>query len=485
MGGTLLLADDSITIQKVVELTFAETDHNVIAVGSGRDLFKRLPEVKPDVVVCDVVMPDVNGYEVCQTLKSDPATLHIPVVLLTGTFEPFDRDRALAAGCDAIVTKPFEARELIDVVEDLIKRVQSIPASVGPDGLDEHGIPEGVPALDFSTTGFDQLVPPPPQPLTVPEDGIDLTSSALGDSNPQLTPPAPPELQEPSPPPAFAFGGDQEQPFVEPVVVLVSPPEEFAPEAAQPQTPGDAAPAPREADAGAPFGITGAAAGAQEPAGVPASPVSVSLESAAVFTSDELDALPPVERAIEEAPTQRFLVQAVAPPSVPLPTAGALSDDDVERVARRASELLPRSPAPPTAADLLTDEHVERIASRAAALVPPPPAPPTAVDLLTDEHVERIASRAVQLMPAPPAPPTAADLLTDEHVERIASRAAALIPPPAEMQLTDEQVDRIAKRVVELAAPLLERIAWEVIPDMAEMLVRKRIAELEAAEEEN
>jgi CheY-like chemotaxis protein len=74
MAGTLLLADDSITIQKVVELTFAETNHKVIAVGSGRDLFRRLPEIKPDVVLCDVVMPDMNGYEVCQTLKSDPAT---------------------------------------------------------------------------------------------------------------------------------------------------------------------------------------------------------------------------------------------------------------------------------------------------------------------------------------------------------------------------------------------------------------------------
>jgi hypothetical protein len=77
--------------------------------------------------------------------------------------------------------------------------------------------------------------------------------------------------------------------------------------------------------------------------------------------------------------------------------------------------------------------------------------------------VERIAIRAVELMPpAPAAPPAAAG-------------------PGA---LTDEQVDRIARRVVEMAAPQLERIAWEVIPDMAEMLVRKRIAELEAAADE-
>ena len=200
MGGMVLLADDSITIQKVVELTFAETEHKVVAVGSGRELFQRLPEVKPDVVVCDVVMPDMNGYEVCQTLKSDPATLHIPVVLLTGTFEPFDRDRAMAAGCDAIITKPFEARELINAVEDLIKRAQALAATPADSGIVDHGIPEGVPALDFTGPGFEKLAPLAMPPATIPEDGIDLTASALGKSNPPTPRPAPPELQEPAPP---------------------------------------------------------------------------------------------------------------------------------------------------------------------------------------------------------------------------------------------------------------------------------------------
>jgi len=80
-----------------------------------------------------------------------------------------------------------------------------------------------------------------------------------------------------------------------------------------------------------------------------------------------------------------------------------------------------------------------------------------------DEMVERIARRAMELLPQPP---------------------AATVAPAHADSLSDEQVDRIAKRVVELAMPQLERIAWEVIPDMAEMVVRKRIAELEAAAEE-
>jgi len=97
MNGTILLADDSLTIQKVVELTFADTDHDVVTVSSGDELLEKLPSVQPDLVICDVLMPGTDGYTVCQNIKSDPKWLHIPVVLLTGTFEPFARARALAA----------------------------------------------------------------------------------------------------------------------------------------------------------------------------------------------------------------------------------------------------------------------------------------------------------------------------------------------------------------------------------------------------
>lgn len=197
MGGTILLADDSITIQKVVELTFSETPHRVVAVSSGRELLRRLPEVGPDIVLCDVVMPDLNGYEVCQTLKADPATLHIPLILLTGTFEPFDRDRALAAGCDAIVTKPFEGRELINVVEDLLRRAQTPKiAEPEPSFFPGLGVPEGVAGLEFTTTGFDQMVPEAPPEPGIPEHGIEMTG--VGSQLPQATPQGEP---------GFEFGG--------------------------------------------------------------------------------------------------------------------------------------------------------------------------------------------------------------------------------------------------------------------------------------
>jgi CheY-like chemotaxis protein len=129
MPKKILLADDSITIQKVVELTFSDGDYEVTAVNNGAKAIAKLGEMRPDIILSDIIMPEKNGYEVCEYVKSHPEFRNIPVVLLTGTFEPFDPDRAEKAGCDAVVTKPFESQSLIHRVEELISAAQaSAPA---------------------------------------------------------------------------------------------------------------------------------------------------------------------------------------------------------------------------------------------------------------------------------------------------------------------------------------------------------------------
>src|SRR5689334_401165 len=122
MPKRILLADDSITIQKVVELTFSDGDYEVTAVNNGAKAIAKLGEMRPDVILSDIIMPEKNGYEVCEYVKSHPEYRTIPVVLLTGTFEPFDPDRADKAGCDAVVTKPFESQSLIHKVDELIQQ---------------------------------------------------------------------------------------------------------------------------------------------------------------------------------------------------------------------------------------------------------------------------------------------------------------------------------------------------------------------------
>jgi CheY-like chemotaxis protein len=120
MASKILLADDSITIQKVVNLTFADEGIEVVSVSNGDLAEKRLSEVKPDLVLADVFMPGKNGYELCETIKQSTHFRHIPVVLLVGAFEPFDQMEAKRVRADAHLTKPFESRTLVDTVRNLI-----------------------------------------------------------------------------------------------------------------------------------------------------------------------------------------------------------------------------------------------------------------------------------------------------------------------------------------------------------------------------
>lgn len=115
----LLLADDSITIQKVVNLTFADEDIEVISVRNGDSAIDKFREDSPDLVLADVNMPGLNGYEICEKIKE--INKNIPVILLVGSFEPFDEDRAKWVGADDYLTKPFQSiSQLVNKVTDLL-----------------------------------------------------------------------------------------------------------------------------------------------------------------------------------------------------------------------------------------------------------------------------------------------------------------------------------------------------------------------------
>jgi CheY-like chemotaxis protein len=128
-GRKLLLADDSATIQKVIDLTFADEGVRVLAVSNGRDAIDKILEFAPDIVLADVFMPSPDGYEVCRYVKTNEKLKHIPVMLLVGSFEPFDEAEARRVGADDTLTKPFSSiRRLIDRVGAL---VSSPPAEKG------------------------------------------------------------------------------------------------------------------------------------------------------------------------------------------------------------------------------------------------------------------------------------------------------------------------------------------------------------------
>src|SRR5262245_35419965 len=153
MGKKILLADDSLTIQQVVELTLSGTEYELTCVSNGQKALESIARSRPDLILADAVMPEKNGYEVCEAVKGNRSTARIPVVLLSGVFEPFDRERAERIGADLVVSKPFDAQQLLDRIEGLLGR-----AAAAPPPEDEEAPFETPPAAEEPAS------PPSPEP---------------------------------------------------------------------------------------------------------------------------------------------------------------------------------------------------------------------------------------------------------------------------------------------------------------------------------
>jgi CheY-like chemotaxis protein len=187
MNRKLLLADDSVTIQRVVELTFSGEDIDVVTVSDGEQAIARMSADPPDIVLADIAMPKKNGYEVAAFVKEHPTLANVPVLLLAGAFEPVDEERARRVKCDGVLVKPFETHEVIARVRELIdgdRRLAAPPATVAqppvPDAAatpktarTEESLDEYFNRLDVAFSAraqtpprpFPHLTPPAPEPL--------------------------------------------------------------------------------------------------------------------------------------------------------------------------------------------------------------------------------------------------------------------------------------------------------------------------------
>jgi CheY-like chemotaxis protein len=335
MSRRILLADDSVTIQKVIELTFMDEDYEVRAVSNGDEAIQALAEVDPDVVIADVHMPGANGYEVCR--RSKARRPDVPVLLLVGTFEPFDEAQSRAVGANSFLKKPFDSQELLQRVGDLMassQPVSSAPPSVGAETVRLSAL-TSLPGLSFE---------PEPEPPSQPVEewrGF------------ELSPDPEPELSSPfSTGTSFAL----EEPAADwqPAVSLPDnePMFDLEPEPAPPST--DPAAVFVDSAGGDVFGfepldnqLTDT-----ERLGVPetAAPLVSSLEE----TEQRIEAPAPMswEQSHEPQTEARMAVPSIPDPvvSAPLPMGridvsgtvdgAGLSDADVERIARRVVEML-------------------------------------------------------------------------------------------------------------------------------------------------
>jgi CheY-like chemotaxis protein len=128
MRRKLLLADDSITVQRVIELTFSDEGLDIVTVGDGAQAIDRLQQDRPDIVLADLNMPGADGYAVAEHVKRGSDLVdHTRVVLLTGAFEPVDQDRARQLGVDGVLAKPFEPQVAIELVRQLLEQAPLSP----------------------------------------------------------------------------------------------------------------------------------------------------------------------------------------------------------------------------------------------------------------------------------------------------------------------------------------------------------------------
>ncbi len=118
----VLVADDEEYIQHILNFSFSAEGYQVITASDGEEAIAKAKCERPDVIVLDIMMPKMDGYEACKRLKSDPETRSIPIILLTAKGREADRRLGTEAGADGYVVKPFSPGRLIERVEGMLKR---------------------------------------------------------------------------------------------------------------------------------------------------------------------------------------------------------------------------------------------------------------------------------------------------------------------------------------------------------------------------
>jgi CheY-like chemotaxis protein len=362
MAHKLLLADDSVTIQRVIELTFADEDVDVTTVGDGQMAIDLLDTDPPDIILADVDMPKRDGYEVAAYVKSRPKLAHIPVVLLTGAFEPIDQARATAAGSSDVLAKPFEPQMVINRVKELLGKKRpgeetyvSHEAGASPSLQPQMGNPqpagEGTQQPVSLDDYFDQLDAAfsnlqPGAPPVQNADEMDWPVQAPVAAHVEPAPVAPP------PPP----------PVINPVIAApVVPPVASAPKPVF-EAPSAAAPV-----AAKPVSSTLAA---QPPVASTFAPVSQTASTSAP-ASHTATADKPVDKPAATKPANPFANLSAAKAEVaarPAPAAPVITDEVIEEIVSRVIQRMTDRVVRETVADVvsqtaerLVQEEIERI----------------------------------------------------------------------------------------------------------------------------
>lgn len=120
MTRRVLVVDDELYIRNILDFALHSEGYEVITAADGEEALKQAVDLLPDLIVLDVMMPKLDGFEVCRAIKGKDETKHIPVILLTARDKDADRERGKDVNCDAYLTKPFSPNKLAQMVHQFL-----------------------------------------------------------------------------------------------------------------------------------------------------------------------------------------------------------------------------------------------------------------------------------------------------------------------------------------------------------------------------
>ncbi|MGE0392263.1 MAG: response regulator [Vicinamibacterales bacterium] len=490
MAHILLLAEPSLTIQRVVQLTFANEDIDVVVASDGAEALEQAERLRPAVVLADVALARMNGYDLAAQFKRDPRFAGVPVVLLSGAFERVDTVRATASGCDLVLSKPFEPRHLLAHVKGLLAgaAVAGAPQEVAP-----HEAAPVEPAGFSSPAQEPPPAPPAPPPAAASPDadpsGL-YSMPRVGDLTLRRPPPA--ADPAPVPPPAVLAA----EPPAEPVSPPPSIPAELPPVLADRMRPGSSE-APR---------VT------RRPAEPPPPMEPVPSFEMLALTNKAMRLVPPPSVPDEPDPEP----DAVGPAPEPVPAnRGAGHDlgdlipslDDYfdqldaafasggDTSFRRAPDAPPPEPPPPPRAPQrrAAPPPPEPPAASPAVPVPPPgdplmPPPPQAFveRRKTDEpRVETAEDRGpavspfstLRLEPPDPRPAPAASVTIDDAYDALMKQLQEPKQRPSVVALRADDELLVERAVERVLAQLDTAAVRDAMSEVVTTLTKKVIAE--------
>lgn len=395
MSIKVLVADDSITIQKVIGIIFSGDEYSLTVVDNGKTAVDKAREIIPDILLIDALMPGMTGYEVSEVVRSTPSLAAKPILILTGSFEPFDEEKAKKCGADDFIAKPFESQHILTKVKELLE----LGAAREKDG--QTAVPQPAPAATAVPAPAVQTpIMDIPAPVVEPAAPADIWGAFTPEAEPPVESAAAPVVEAPSAafePDVFAIVSEESD-------SLLVPSAESAPESMPSHTGSQWIPVEENT-----FEFEESVS---EPAPAPAQEISVAEAAFGdiAFEDDVETVAPPVVAEIHE-PITTFAPEPAAP------------------------ETVFSAPSAPPAFE--------------AFEIPAAPVEPF----------------------APLADPAPAFAPAIESAPAFAVPAAA----PVAAALTEDQ---LRQALTAASKEVIERIVWEVVPDLAEALIREAIRKI-------